>query len=193
MKKASLTLGEKNIVIDIDKIIDFLESTTISVTFSCHGLKYLSIKGNKGTQLIDLKLVIQNKEQDLMAYMLIEETQRFLNTGSHSMPLDLSDFTLFQQNVFNAVSKIKPRDICTYKGLAERLGKPGAAQAVGSAIAKKPVSYFIPTHRVLPQKGIGICKSGAGFLREKLLVHEDHNLGDLRGNYTCNRKKCCME
>ena len=54
---------------------------------------------------------------------------------------------------------------CTYKGVAEILGKPGAAQAVGSAVTKNPVSYFIPTHRVLPKKGIGTCRSGAGPLR----------------------------
>lgn len=77
--------------------------------------------------------------------------------------------------------------------LAEMLGKPGAAQAVGSAVARNPVSYFLPTHRVLPQKGIGICKSGAGFLREKLLVLEGHDLAQLRGNYVCKREKCCME
>ena len=109
------------------------------------------------------------------------------------MILDLTDFTAFQQTVFDAASKINLGDICTYKELAEAIGKPGAAQAVGSAVAKNPVSYFIPTHRVLPQKGIGICRSGAGFLREKLLTLEGHDIEMLRGNYVCNRKKCCMD
>ena len=73
------------------------------------------------------------------------------------------------------------------------IGKPGAAQAVGSAVSKNPVSYFLPTHRIIPQKGIGTCKSGAGFLREKLLIHEGHDIEKLKGNYTCTRNKCCME
>ncbi|NLJ77791.1 MAG: MGMT family protein, partial [Tissierellia bacterium] len=91
------------------------------------------------------------------------------------------NLTPFQQTVLDAVGRIEPGDICTYKELSEMLGKPGAARAIGNAIARNPVSYFIPTHRVLPQSGIGICRSGAGFLREKLLVSEGHNLEELRG------------
>lgn len=178
---------------DINKIIDFLETDTLSVSFSSSGLKYLSLRSNKGNELIDLKNFSREKEQNPMIYLLVKETLNFLETGNHNMMLDLTDFTPFQQTVFDAVSKISSGNICTYKGVAEILGKPGAAQAVGSAVAKNPVSYFIPTHRVLPQKGIGTCRSGAGFLRDKLLVHEGHDIEKLRGNYVCERKKCCME
>jgi O-6-methylguanine DNA methyltransferase len=143
--------------------------------------------------MIDLKKISKGSNQNPMIYLLIKETLNFLETGTHNMILDLTDFTPFQQIVFDAVSKISVGNICTYKGLAEALGKPGEAQAVGSAVAKNPVSYFIPTHRVLPQKGIGICRSGAGFLREKLLTLEGHDVDKLRGNYVCKRNKCCME
>ncbi len=177
----------------VNKIIDFLETDIISVTFSSNGLKYLSLKSNNGNELIDLKSFSEEKEQNHMIHLLVKETLNFLETGAHNMMLDLTDFTPFQQTVFDAVSKIGAGSVCTYKGLAEALGKPGAAQAVGSAVAKNPVSYFIPTHRVLPQKGIGICRSGAGFLREKLLILEGHDIEKLRGNYVCKRKKCCME
>ncbi|MBU3192195.1 MGMT family protein [Clostridium bowmanii] len=177
----------------VNKIIDFLETDTISVTFSSNGLKYLSLKNNNGNELIDLKSFSEGKEQNPMINLLVKETLNFLETGIHNMMLDLTDFTPFQQTVFDTVSKIGAGNICTYKELGEALGKPGAAQAVGSAVAKNPVSYFIPTHRVLPQKGIGICRSGAGFLREKLLILEGHDIEKLRGNYVCKRKKCCME
>jgi len=187
------TSMKTNISVKINRIIDFLETDIISVTFSSHGLKYLSLRGNRGTQRIDLKLVSEDNEPASLTHLLIEETLNFLETGNHNMPLDLSDFTPFQRNVFDAVRSIKLGSVCTYKELAEILGKSGAAQAVGSAVSKNPVSYFLPTHRVLPQKGIGICKSGAGFLREKLLALEGHDLTQLRGNYICSRKKCCQE
>ena len=182
-----------NVSVKVARIIDFLETDIISVTFSSHGLKYLSLRGNRGVQLIDLKLVSEDIEKASMTHLLIEETYNFLETGNHNLPLDFSDFTIFQQHVFDAVRSIKLGSIRTYKELAETLGKPGAAQAVGSAVSKKPVTYFLPTHRVLPQKGLGICKSGAGFLREKLLVLEGHDIAQLRGNYVCSRKKCCQE
>jgi O-6-methylguanine DNA methyltransferase len=191
--KDSKSFAKRGCGMQVNKIIDFLETDTISVTFSSHGLKYLSLKNNSGVEHIDLKNFSKENEENPMIYLLIKETLNFLETGTHNMILDLTDFTPFQQTVFAAVSKISVGNICTYKGLAEALGKPGAAQAVGSAVAKNPVSYFIATHRVLPQKGIGICRSGAGFLREKLLTLEGHDVDKLRGNYVCKRKKCCME
>ena len=177
----------------IDKLIDFLETSTISATFSSQGLTYLDLRKNKGAFTINLTHSHQEVNLDPYSYLIIKETLAFLETGKHAMSLDLSSLTAFQQQVFDAVSSIKPKTICTYKGLAELMGNPSAARAVGTAITKNPVSYFLPTHRVLPQKGIGICKSGAGYLREKLLEHEGHNLKVLRGNYVCKKEKCCME
>lgn len=174
-------------------MIEFLETDTLSATFSEKGLKYLSLKTARGEQNIVLRSAEQGPEEDPWVKLLIKETKNFLETGKHNMPLDLTAFTNFQQDVFTAVSRVEPGKITTYKGIAQVLGKPGGAQAVGSAVAKNPVSYFLPTHRVLPQKGIGICRTGAGYLREKLLAHEGHDVAQLRGNYVCTRKKCCME
>lgn len=178
---------------NIDQAIDFLETDTLNVTFSSKGLQYLSLKGSNGDEIIHLKNIYKEKDHNSMKYLLVKETLRFLETGVHNMPLDLEGFTIFQQAVFNAVSEIKVGNICTYKDVAEILGKPGAAQAVGSAVAKNPVSYFIPNHRVLPQKGISICKFNAHFLREKLLILEGHDITKLKGNYVCTRKKCCIK
>ncbi len=176
----------------IEQIAAFLETDMISYTFSDRGLKYLSLRSNKGVRSIHL-LPDREAESCPEAELVINETRRFLKTGVHRMPLDLSDLTGFQQNVFTVVSRIVPGQLMTYKDVAASLGKPGAARAVGSAVSKNPFSYFLPTHRVLPQKGIGICRTGAGYLREKLLVREGHDLTRLRGNYVCTRKKCRFE
>ncbi len=178
---------------EIEEIIEFLEADAVSATFTVRGLKYLSLRSSRGEERIDLRLTNGKKEPNLHEKLFIDETFNFLKTGRHNMPLDLTDFTSFQQSVFEAVSKIEPGTVVTYKDVAVMLGKPGGAQAVGNAIAKNPVSYFLPTHRVIPQKGIGICKSGAGHLREKFLSHEGHDLSQLRGNYICPRKKCSFE
>ncbi|NLA27038.1 MAG: MGMT family protein, partial [Firmicutes bacterium] len=167
----------------IEEIIEFLETDRLSATFSPLGLKFLSLKADRGDRNIDLQHAGSEAEPDSEVKLILEETANLLKQGRHSMPLDLTDFTGFQQDVFKTVSEIEPGCITTYKGIAEIMGKPGAARAVGSAIAKNPVSYFLPTHRVLPQRGIGICRTGAGYLREKLLAHEGHDLSRLRGNY----------
>lgn len=164
---------------EIDEIIEFLETDTLSATFSHKGLKYLSLKDNDGEELIDLK-DYNKKNSNPMINLLIKETISFFNTGSHNMPLDLSAFTDFQQAVFDATSKINVGEIYTYKELAIKIGSPDAARAVGNALSKNPVSYFIPAHRILPKKGIGECKSGAGFLGYKLLSLEEHDIEELR-------------
>jgi len=151
------------------------------------------LRAKPNLEHIDLGAAGGGQAQDSVGRLIIAETFNFLETGNHSMPLDLTDFTEFQQNVFEAVGNIGLGEIVTYGDIAKMLGNPGAAQAVGSAVAKNPVSYFLPTHRVLPKKGIGICRTGAGYLREKLLEREGHDLSKLRGNYVSSRKKCCLE
>lgn len=198
-----------------DRIIDFLETDLLRVIYSDRGLQSLalgakldrsgSLAGSASPENLDslgeadspgrrniyLKAELGGGQSlNDFEQLIIMETVNFLQTGRHELPLDLSKHTDFQQSVFAAVGEIEPGRILTYKDLACLLGKPGAAQAVGGAVAKNPVAYFLPTHRVLPVKGLGICRSGAGHLREKLLAHEGHDLEKLRGNYLCTRKKC---
>ncbi len=177
-------------MMQIEEIIAVLKTDILSYDFTSIGLKYLSLGANSDFPALDLRAFDKGQIMAPTEVVIIRETRKFLNTGKHSMPLDLSALTQFQQDVFAQVKSIEPGQITTYKGIAEMLGKPGAAQAVGKAIAQNPVSYFLPTHRVLPQRGIGICRSGAGHLREKLLELEGHDLSKLRGNYVCTRKKC---
>jgi len=177
-----------NMMTKINEIIDFLETDTLYVIFSSCGLKFLSLRKDSRAELVNLKdtRIWENPRIKL----LVNETYNFLRSGKHQMPLDFTSFTDFEQQVFEIVSQIEPGEIITYKGIAEKLGKPGAAQAVGNALSKNPVAYFLPTFRVLSQRGLVICRSGAGHLREKFLVHEGHDLVKLRGNYVCQRKKC---
>lgn len=61
--------------------------------------------------------------------------------------------TNFQLQVWRALLRIPPGSVISYQGLAEGLGRPTATRAVASAIAKNPVAYLIPCHRVLRSTG----------------------------------------
>ena len=50
----------------------------------------------------------------------------------------------------------------TYGELAEMAGRPGAARAVGSTMARNPVPFLIPCHRVVAANGIGGYGGGYG-------------------------------
>jgi O-6-methylguanine DNA methyltransferase len=64
-------------------------------------------------------------------------------------PLDLSEGTDFQQRVWNALRRIAPGKTRSYSEIAESLGEPGAARAVGGACGANPIPVLVPCHRVL--------------------------------------------
>ncbi|MFC1786800.1 methylated-DNA--[protein]-cysteine S-methyltransferase [Halobacteriota archaeon] len=67
----------------------------------------------------------------------------------------LEGFTPFEQAVLNEVRKIPYGNRITYAELADRIGKAGAARAVGNALSKNPVPVVIPCHRVVGKDNIG--------------------------------------
>ncbi len=61
--------------------------------------------------------------------------------------------TNFQLKVWEALLRIPPGRVTSYRALARALGLPRSARAVGGAVAANPVSYLIPCHRVIRETG----------------------------------------
>ncbi len=61
--------------------------------------------------------------------------------------------TEFQHTVWQALGKIPSGQTLSYGALAARIGRPGAARAVGGAVGANPVILAIPCHRVLAGNG----------------------------------------
>jgi methylated-DNA-[protein]-cysteine S-methyltransferase len=57
----------------------------------------------------------------------------------------------------------------TYGGLAERVGKPGAARAVGGALNRNPVPIVLPCHRIVGADG-RMVGYGGGLDRKRFLL-----------------------
>jgi AraC family transcriptional regulator of adaptative response/methylated-DNA-[protein]-cysteine methyltransferase len=62
--------------------------------------------------------------------------------------------TNFQLKVWQALLKIPPGGMATYDEIATSIGRPGAARAVGNAVARNPVGFLIPCHRVIRKTGV---------------------------------------
>jgi len=62
--------------------------------------------------------------------------------------------TNFQIKVWEALLKIPSGNLVSYQDLATYLGHPQSARAVANAIAKNPIHYLIPCHRVIRQAGV---------------------------------------
>ena len=80
--------------------------------------------------------------------------------------------TDFQRKVWDALCTIPAGETLSYKGLAERIGKPSAIRAVGLANGSNPVAIVVPCHRVIGANG-SLTGYGGGLPRKKwLLAHE---------------------
>ena len=78
----------------------------------------------------------------------------FSTTDAITRPLSLHvSGTNFQINVWRALMQIPAGTLNSYSQIAEAVGRPKAARAVGSAIGSNPIAFFIPCHRVLQQSG----------------------------------------
>jgi methylated-DNA-[protein]-cysteine S-methyltransferase len=75
----------------------------------------------------------------------------------------------FQQLVWAALLDIPYGETESYGGLAERIGSPGAARAVGLANGKNPISIVIPCHRVVGSNG-SLTGYGGGLERKRQLL-----------------------
>lgn len=62
--------------------------------------------------------------------------------------------TAFQLRVWRALLQVQPGALVSYGGLAAALGKPSAARAVGTAVARNPLAYLVPCHRVIRETGV---------------------------------------
>jgi len=59
----------------------------------------------------------------------------------------------FQLKVWEALLRIPPGNVVSYRDIASYLGEPKASRAVGNALARNPVAVLIPCHRVIHSLG----------------------------------------
>jgi methylated-DNA-[protein]-cysteine S-methyltransferase len=69
------------------------------------------------------------------------------------VPVDLASFSEFQRRVLRACSGIEYGRTVSYGQLAQQVGCPAGARAVGGALARNPVPLVIPCHRVVAGDG----------------------------------------
>ncbi|HOX22186.1 MAG TPA: MGMT family protein [Elusimicrobiales bacterium] len=86
-------------------------------------------------------------------------------------------YTPFQRAVWLACAKIPSGRTMTYGELAHKIGRPRAARAVGSALAKNPFAPIVPCHRVLATGGKPGGYSGPGGIKTKIKMLRQEQLG----------------
>ncbi|MBK5287053.1 MAG: methylated-DNA--[protein]-cysteine S-methyltransferase [Acidimicrobiia bacterium] len=80
-----------------------------------------------------------------------------------SIAVDLpSTLSELQRRILLTVRDVPYGETVTYGEVADMVGRPRAARAVGSTMAKNPVPFLIPCHRVVAANGIGGYGGGYG-------------------------------
>lgn len=90
--------------------------------------------------------------------------------------------TPFQRAVWAALQALPFATTVSYQTIAQRIAKPGAIRAVGTAIGRNPVSIIVPCHRVLGSSGALSGYAGGLPRKQYLLTHESTASCDGRDN-----------
>ena len=93
--------------------------------------------------------------------------------NTFDIPLDLEGSS-FELKVWNYLKNIPYGQTYSYSEVAEAIGKPEAAQAVGQANSRNPVVIIIPCHRVISADGSINDYSGGVWRKRWLLDHENN-------------------
>lgn len=90
--------------------------------------------------------------------------------------------TNFQIKVWEALLRIPPGAVVSYEDIARRLRRPRATRAVAGAVARNPVGFLIPCHRVIRKSGaLGGYHWGEA-RKQALLVWEAARSGDVKSS-----------
>lgn len=119
------------------------------------GICYLAFADDKKKAMDDLKKLFPRAQFNLLVDILQQKALNIFQDDWSKMKeikLHLKG-TPFQIKVWESLLKIPSGKLSTYGRIATQLKNPGAFRAVGSAVAKNPVAFLIPCHRVIQSAG----------------------------------------
>lgn len=144
------------------------------IAWDALGVRYLTLAPKQGFdpthELSTLWPLTSFSENQKNATLLIEAAFQ----ANFPLPIVLQG-TEFQRRVWRELVGIPAGQVRTYVDLATQLGAPGAARAVGRALAANRIAHLIPCHRIVKKTGgIGQFRWG-GAIKAALLARERPN------------------
>lgn len=127
-------------------------------------LEQWAAKRFKGSELVEDEIKLAPYSKQFSAFIQRERQQL-------DIPLHYNG-TEFQRAVWHALQGIPYGETTTYGAIAEKIGKPKAVRAVGTAIGANPVMVVIPCHRVIGKNGTLTGFRGGLEMKEQLLKLE---------------------
>ena len=88
----------------------------------------------------------------LSSEIFFPKTNRALRPKTKNFPL-LMRGSVLELGVWRALLDLAEGDILSYSQLAQAIGRPRAVRPVARAVAKNPISYLVPCHRIISKSG----------------------------------------
>jgi methylated-DNA-[protein]-cysteine S-methyltransferase len=127
-----------------------------------HSLRFVPTKGEN------------HSDDPQMEEKILNDLQSYFKNPAHrwETPISLHLGTEFQEKVWLALRMIPAGEARSYQEIAQLIGQPKAAQAVGRANGQNPLLLRVPCHRVIGSDGSMVGYAGELWRKEWLLNHE---------------------
>lgn len=122
-----------------------------------------------GKHISNFKLVEDEGAMDIYEKEIIDYLRG--NLKEFTIPLDLRG-TEFQHKVWDELLRVPFGQSATYTEIAQRIQRPDAARAVGTAIGANPLLIVAPCHRMFGKSGEWRGYRGGLGMKERLLEIE---------------------
>ena len=166
--------------------------TRLELTASSAGITGVSFRRDRGKAAAPeagrIGHILQQAREELAEYLAGDRT-------FFSVPVDLSRVPEFERAALEIASQIPYGEVRSYKWIAERLGEPDAARAVGGAMAANPVPLIVPCHRVVKTDG-GLGGYSFGLIQKEALLNLERSTAPYIGCASTRvfcRKGCTHE
>ncbi len=111
----------------------------------------------------------------------IEQLEEYFQSGRMEFELALDlEGSDFQQLVWQELVRIPFGETRSYGSIADTIGRPKAARAVGAATGRNPAPVLVPCHRVVGASGALTGFAGGLEAKRILLAHEAEVAGETR-------------
>jgi O-6-methylguanine DNA methyltransferase len=162
------------------------------VAYGPHGISLVTRKGN-GQDEVDAGEFEEEfmatfgrpvhrveKAPDLIAKVIKARVWGDGKSTTVKVPLNLEQLPDFERQVLMKTMEIPRGEVRPYAWVAAELGRPLAVRAVGNALARNPVPFVVPCHRVVRSDGrIGNYGAGGPAAKRAMLQSEGLDTDEL--------------
>lgn len=129
----------------------------------------------------DIVSVLDKAEDNVFDVQLKQELNIYFKgfNLSFGVPVDWREYTPFQERVLKYTASIPYGRLMTYGSIAEVIGSPKAARAVGGALHINRTPIVVPCHRIVGSNGKLTGFGGGIEMKKALLMLEKNIASDL--------------